>query len=519
MDRRNFLKTGAAAAVATTVSTNAGAKTKAKTKKPNVLYVFSDQHRAFSLPGEPFSQTLARNIEAFREQNFSMEQCVSNYPLCSPYRAIFMSGLYPQQSGVLLNKDILSPNVGPLGETFRNAGYHTGYVGKWHIHGQQGISRADEDFIPKGPYRMGFEDWHVWADTDDHYHAWTFNQETGEKISPEGWGPVRMTDEAITFLKAQSKDKPWLLVLSWNPPHPPFDPPAEDEAPYPLDKIKFRPNVHLLPEPAGPGVVRQPEDRAREHKAFRSEASLRKSAQGYMGGITGVDKEFARVLQALEETGMSGDTIVVYTSDHGEMMGSQGLMGKRVPWEESCRVPFIVRYPGVTPDRHKSDILFAAVDIYPTLCGLAGVPVPTHCAGRDLSDVMRGRKVQEPEHVFLLSENEGKRVRGGQEAQAGKNNGNGNSGEGGNSDKGEGGAAMHPPYRGVRTKTHTYVVAERGRWLLYDNIADPYQMKNLVADKSQQALMEHLDEQIEAWMHSVNDPFPYASAKTSIYTA
>lgn len=164
MNRRDFLKAGAAtAAVASTGTLEA--KPAPKAKRPNVLYVFSDQHRAFCMPGVPHSKTVAPNFAAFRDQNFSMEQCVSNYPLCSPYRAILMSGLYPQQSGQMGNQDILNPKVGPLGETFRNAGYHTGYIGKWHLHGQLSSSRFDEELIPKGPYRMGFEHWEVWAST------------------------------------------------------------------------------------------------------------------------------------------------------------------------------------------------------------------------------------------------------------------------------------------------------------------------------------------------------------------
>lgn len=494
MNRRNFLKMGAAAAVASTKILEA--KPKPKTRKPNVLYVFSDQHRAFSLPGVPYSQIVAPNLQAFRDRNCSMEQCVSNYPLCSPYRAIFMSGLYPQQNGVMGNVDVLNPNVGqPLGETFRRAGYHTGYIGKWHIHGQISMSRFDEELIPKGPYRMGFEDWHVWADTDDHYHAWTFNQDTGEKIFPEGWQPVRMTDEAINFMKAQPNNKPWMLVLSWNPPHPKLDPPEEFRTQYPLDKIEFRPNMRVSSNGAG-------------RRSARAEDGLRQYAQGYQGGITGIDKEFGRLLQALEETGQADNTIVVYSSDHGEMMGSQGLTGKRVPYEESCRIPFIVRYPGVTLDRYKSDLLFSAVDIYPTLCGLAGVTVPKHCSGRDLSDAMRGRKMQETEYVFLLSQPEG----AGTKANRGANN----IGEGVRGVGAEKGGC--PPYRGVRTKTHTYVVADTGRWLLFNNIADPYQMKNLAGDKSQQALMEKLDVEVENWLHSVNDQFPYAAATKSIYS-
>lgn len=505
MDRRNFLKTGTAAAMATTAHLEAKAKVKTgkKTRKPNVLYVFSDQHRALSLPGEPFNQALAPTIEAFREQNCSMEQCISNYPLCTPYRGIFMSGLWPYQSGLTHNGAVLDPSVGPLGETFRNAGYHTGYIGKWHLHGE------DKLFIPKGPYRMGFEDWHVWSMTNNHYHSWTFNQDTGEKIFPEGWQPTRMTDEAITFLKAQPKDKPWLLVLSWNPPHPPFNPPGDDTAPYPLDQIKFRPNVHLQPKSdvaAGPP------------HPLSSEDALRTAAQGYMGGITGVDKEFARVLQTLDEIGQADDTIIVYTSDHGEMMGSHGRMAKQVPFEESCRVPFIIRYPGVTVERKKSDVLFAAVDIYPTLCGLAGVPIPSHCVGRDLSDVMRGRRVKEPEHVFLMNEipHDIPKLKAethvGVPAPVARRKQGRDMEEGIESHE----FTNQPTYRGIRTRTHTYAVADSGRWLLYDNIADPYQLKNLVSEESQRPLMERFDALIEAWMQSVHDPFPYAKVKQEV---
>ena len=239
MDRRSFVKGSVAATVAAGVNSQAGAKTHAKARKPNVLYVFSDQHRALSLPGEPFNQAIAPNIDAFRHQNFSMEKCISNYPLCTPYRGIFMSGRWPYQTGLTHNGAPLSPDVGPLGETFQKSGYHTGYIGKWHLAGNE------KGFVPKGPHRMGFEDWHVWDVTNDHYHSWTYNQDTGEKIFPEGWQPTRMTDQAVTFLKAQPKDKPWMLVVSWNPPHPPFNPPAEDRAPYPEDTLKFRPNVRV----------------------------------------------------------------------------------------------------------------------------------------------------------------------------------------------------------------------------------------------------------------------------------
>jgi arylsulfatase A-like enzyme len=492
MNRRDFLKTGAAATIASKLELAASAQ--AKTRKPNILYVFSDQHRAFSLPGEPFNQAMAPSIDAFRRQNFSMDRCVSNYPLCTPYRGILMSGRYPTQSGVVYNNVALSMKDGSLGETFQKSGYHTGYIGKWHLAGHG----ESPGFIPKGPGRLGFEDWQAWDSTNLHFHAWTYNQETGEKIFPQGWQPTRMTDSAVNFIQTQSKDKPWFLVVSWNPPHPPYNPPPADTAPYPLESLKLRPNVML--RPVGP-------DTKESAHFLTSEELLRTALQGYDGAITGIDKEFARLLKALDDSGQAEDTIVIYTSDHGEMMGSHGRMQKQVPFEESCRVPFMVRHPGVTKSASKSDALFAAVDIYPTLCGLAGIPVPEHCSGRDLSPIMRGQKMEESEMVFLMNQvatSFDDSDEGGAEP-AGRPGGKaGEQGHGGTLE-----FVNQPSYRGVRTRTHTYAVTLNGRWLLFDNENDPYQMKNLVGDPAQKPLMERLDAAIMDWMKKTGDSFPY----------
>ncbi len=201
-----------------------------------------------------------------------------------------------------------------------------------------------------------------------------------------------------------------------------------------------------------------------------------------------MDKEFARLLHALDENGMADDTIVVYTSDHGEMMGSHGHMGKQMPHEESCRVPFFVRLPGRKGRGETSDALFASVDIYPTLCGLAGIAVPKHCSGRDFSALMRGDKqFSSAEMVFLMNDK-------------------------GPADRME---VNTPTYRGVRTGTHTYAVQLDGRWCLYDNDADPYQMKNLVKDPANKPLMEKFDKALIAWGHSMGDDFPYDKALKS----
>ena len=475
MNRREFVKRGAAASAAAAMPLSAQASGnkpgKPSGKRPNVLYVFSDQHRAVSLPGEAFNQAMAPTLDRFRHANLSMDSCISNYPLCAPHRGILVSGLYSNQSHITHNGQTLEPVVPGLGDAFQGAGYHTGYVGKWHLYHGENV------FVPKGPYRFGFEDWHAWANTNKHYDGITFDQETGERVTMPGYQPTRMTDQALEFInKQKGAEKPWMLVLSWNPPHPPYDPPPAERDLYNPATLKRRPNVRLS----------TPADQLfRPYPQLASFETLSQAEQGYYGAITAVDTEFARLLKTLDDNGMADDTIVVYTSDHGDMMGSHGHMAKQMPQEESCRVPFFVRLPGMKGRGRSSDALFASVDIYPTLCGLAGIPIPKHCSGRDYSSLMRGDgKFDVPEMVFLMND---KGPANRQEVDV-------------------------PTYRGVRTKTHTYAVQLDGRWCLFDNTADPYQMKNLVRDPRNKARIETFDAALIAWSKSTGDDFPYDKA-------
>ncbi|MCL2660152.1 MAG: sulfatase-like hydrolase/transferase, partial [Acidobacteriaceae bacterium] len=292
---------------------------------------------------------------------------------------------------------------------------------------------------------------------------------------PHGYNCDLMTDQAVQFLQQQKLDsKPWMLMVSWNPPHPPYgDAPAEDMKLYNADTLAMRPNVKFKNH--GNGVL-------------GSAAGLRNAQHGYYSHISGVDKQFGRLLRTLEATGQADNTIVIYTSDHGDMMGSHTYMGKRLPWEESCRVPFFIRYPGVTAQGLEINMLFSTVDIYPTLCGLAGISVPDHCAGKDLSAAMRGGKVDAPESAFVMHISKA----GAEERQM--NNA--------------------PLFRAVRTPRYTYAVAEDGRWLLYDNQEDPYQMKNLIDDPARKALRSDLDGVALDWLKKASDPFPYAATVT-----
>lgn len=433
-------------------------------RQPNVLFVFSDQHRACSMPGEPFNDAAAPALAELAAQGTTFTHCISNYPVCSPYRGILMTGRWPHQTGVIDNALELRRSEYSLGEAFQDAGYHTGYVGKWHLDARGAEGHA---LKPEGEARHGFREWRAWYNTNPHFdRSHTYDRDSGRQQVPAGYNATLMTDDAIGFIE-RNRDRAWMLVVSLNPPHPPFhDAPPELMRKYPPGDMQMRPNTR---ETVTNGV------------GGRGRATRRDLA-GYNAHIEGVDREIARLVQCLDDNGLTEDTILVYTSDHGEMLGAQNRTGKRLPHDESCRVPFLVRAPGGSPGL-KTDVLLGAIDIYPTLCGMAGVPIPSTCVGRDLSAVVRGAPVAGPEHQFLM--------------HVQKNHASGGTNH------------PAPLFRGIRTARYTYACGEIGRWCLYDNQEDPYQQRNLADDPGRSNLMRELDGEVLDYLRQAQDRYPY----------
>lgn len=432
--------------------------------KPNVLFIFSDQHRACSMPGEPYNDAVAPALARLASQGTTFTHCISNYPVCSPYRGILLSGRWPYQTGVIDNAYPLRRNEYSLGEAFLDAGYRTGYVGKWHLDARGAEGHA---LKPEGESRHGFVEWRAWYNTNPHFdRSHTYDSATGRQLVPTGYNATLMTDDAIGFIE-RNKERPWMLVLSLNPPHPPFDdaPPRLMQN-YPPGDLQLRPN-------AVERVTRGVGGRGR---------SVRADLAGYNAHIEAVDLEIGRLLECLGRNGLSDNTIVIYTSDHGEMLGAQNRTGKRLPHDESCRVPFVVRAPGA-PAGRRHDALLGAIDIYPTVCGLAGVHVPETCVGRDLSGAVRGEPLDGPEHQFLMHIAKS-------HASGGVNH-------------------TSPLFRGIRTARYTYACGEIGRWCLYDNQEDPYQRRNLADDPARASLMSDLDGEVLDYLRQAGDRYPY----------
>ena len=441
--RRQFL--GAAAAGATsavlaqTASRGGEREGKSMAKKPNVVFVFGDQWRAQAMgyAGDPNAKT--PNLDRLAASGLNFTHAVSGCPVCSPYRASLMTGQYWLTHGVFMNDVYLSDAAASMAEAFAAGGYDTAYIGKWHLDGH-----GRSSYIPR-ERRQGFDFWKALECTHDYNHS-RYYGDTGEPLYWEGYDAIAQTREAQRYIRAHaSNDRPFVLVLSWGPPHAPYGTaPEEYRAMHDPRTIVLRPNV--------------PEDHAK---------AAREQLAGYYAHSTALDACVGDLLGTLEDCGIEEDTVFVFTSDHGDMLHSHGRLKKQQPQEESIRVPFLLRYPKKLGVKGRSlDTLLNSPDILPTLLGLCAVPIPGSVEGTDFSGALVRGECPEIEAALLMCPapfGQWTRKHGGRE------------------------------YRGVRTARYTYVRELARPWLLYDNAQDPYQQENLCNRPGHKAIQEHLD--------------------------
>ncbi len=415
-------------------------------RRPNILYVFSDQQRATSIGvyGDPNVRTPA--LDAFAHQGARFDAAVSNTPVCCPHRACLQTGLYSHHHGVVSNGVRFTRKVRGLAEQFREAGYVTGYAGKWHIPPGYG----SEDTQPLGFPKEALRNLVRGGEGARPHHVRTGGREL--------YIPTVLADETIRFIEQQGKQSaPWVFFLSWLPPHAPYAAPAEYRQRYERP-LQLPPNVP-------PGL---PQD------------FTRKVMPDYYGMVESLDFEFKRILDALDRSGASQDTIVCYSSDHGDMLGSHGYTAKRWPYEESARVPFLIRYPRAIRPGQVISAPFSTVDVYPTLAGLAGLKPPPGIDGLDYSSLLTGKGSKPPRDYAFL-----------QMMYA---------------------YVPWPGWRAIRTQEYTYARTVKGPWLLYHTAKDPFQTRNLVEERSARALLDEMDKRLAALMKETGDSWEYQAA-------
>ena len=317
--------------------------------RPNILFVFTDQQsaQAMSCAGNPHLHTPHMDALAAAGMRFTQAYCAA--PVCGPSRSSLLSGRMPHQTGVLVNSMIPNPDQPHLGELFRDAGYTTGWSGRWHLpgDGQEGIRGCEVLHDPEAPLGLG-------AYSDEH-----------------------VTDRAIEFIR-RDHAHPFFLGVSLCNPHDIchwiMDPPAELATDLPPLPDNFTVDSR---EPEFIQLCRQRTYYGQEgtHTFDWDEGQWRNYLAAYYRFTEDVDVQIGRILGALRDSGLEEDTLVLFTSDHGEGMAAHRWVVKLMLYEEPMRVPFILSWTGVVPAGIRDDLV-SGVDVLPTLCDYAGIEYP-----------------------------------------------------------------------------------------------------------------------------------------------
>lgn len=403
--------------------------------KPNILFVFSDQHRWCDLGCYGNAEVLTPNFDAFAKKAAVFTNCIANSPVCVPSRGSLMTGLYPNNHRAVTNDLKIDSGRESIASVMNGNGYHTGYIGKWHL---GGIPRDKP--IRQGE-RLGFHEWKAYNCNHDYYAAYYYD-ENNVKFEISGYEPAAQTNMAIDFI-GRNQDRQWALVVSYGAPHDPyFKVPDKYFDRYRDKALTLRENV--------PGRI------SNRKTSFLTKEQMRENYKGYYAHITALDEQFGRLMESLEQSGQLDNTLVIYTSDHGDMLGSQGLTFKQLPYNESVKVPLMIYCKGKTVPVMSGEII-SLTDLPVSILGLLGMTFSGQTDGQDLSELFTNPNGKGAECAYMMD-----LVPCHQAYHRG-----------------------YPEWRGIKTKKHTYARSFDSSFaVLFDDDNDPMQTKNLIADSA-----------------------------------
>lgn len=423
--------------------------------RPNVILYFPDQMRADAMGcmGNPDVKT--PHLDKFARDGVLLRNTFSNTPVSCPARAVILTGRYAHTTGLVANDLRLKEQEVTIAEILRSQGYSTAFIGKWHLDG----GPKDPGYVPP-QRRQGFDYWAANECNHQHFKGVYFRNDS-VPIQNKAFETTTWTDEAIRFLDSGVQG-PFIMTIAPGPPHDPYKATEEYRRLYDTAKLTMRPNW----------------------KAGIKNGSKEDLAQ-YYGMISAIDAEFGRLLHELEKRNLRRNTIILFFSDHGDMLGSHGRVFKRQPWEESVKVPGIISWLGKIPQGKECNALFSTVDIMPTLLDFCSIPIPGNIQGQSLKPSITG-KHPGPEAVFfsIYGPCKWQGVDGG--------------------------------WRGIRTNRYKYAAYENKPWVLYDLQTDPYEMENLVGKpgyeklekKMDQLLRKYMKKSVDSW--KLNWTYPFA---------
>jgi arylsulfatase A-like enzyme len=430
-------------------------------ERPNFVFVFADDQRYDAVgvvqkeqdDKGRFPWFKTPNMDRLAAEGVRFRNAFVVNSLCSPSRACFLSGQYSHANGVYNNRTALSDKLTTHASLLRSEGYSTGYVGKWHMGTQ--------------PERPGF-DWYASFTGQGTYYNANFLV-NGKVEKADEWTDDRSAAYAIQFLERErAKDKPFVLVVGFKAPHGPFEPPKRLANAFADEQARRVPNLGLPP-------------------GFNTDLGKKKDVGekvpvnlNYFRCIAGVDENVGKILDALDRLELTENTVVVYGSDNGFYLGEHTLADKRSGYDESLRIPLVVRYPKSGLKGVTRDDMVLNIDLAPTFLDLAGVAVPKEMHGKSWKPLLAMEVLKEPFRASFFYEYFREP---GPKKDAAPTVGGYNT----------------PTMTGVRTPTHKLLkYRDHPEWTeLFDLAADPYETKNLFNDPKHAAVREKMEKEYD----------------------
>ncbi len=465
--------------------------------RPNILIVYPDQMRydAMGCSQNPVIKT--PHIDRLSSEGVHFSEAYTSYPICCPFRASMLTGKYAQKHGMTQNHFPLRSDQTFLAECLRDAGYRTGYIGKWHLEGG-----PKPGFVPP-ERRFGFEHF-IGFNRGHDYDSSIYFDDQGQAYHSSRYEPDYQTDQLLDFIKtaATAEDKkPFFGYISYGPPHFPMQMPDYLRHIYRHDEVPLPPDV---PNPELQQQVQKhrneilcggdPRSGHKSHAAHETkpkaepetEAEIREFIAEYYGMISNIDWNLGRILNELDKLGIADNTMVIFLSDHGDMLGQHGSFCgiKCQPYRAAMQVPLIIRYPGRFKPTSTEAMVDVGVDMMPTLLDLCGISAPEEMQGQSYLEVLDGKSTEARDAIMYQVF-----------TQTG-----GNPGE-------------FAPYaqRGIRTKDWLYVRHKSERVMLHNARDDFHELDNLVSHPDYSELMDSLDDRIASHMEATGDDWDMAA--------
>ena len=441
-------------------------KDEEKMKKPNILIIQTDQQSSWTLGAYGGTIIETPNIDAIAEQGATFTDFIVTSAVCTPSRGSFLTGRYPCCHGAYRNTLAVNRDERTLAHILGDNGYHTSYVGKWHMDGED---HPPESWVPT-ERALGFQD-SRYMQNRGHYKSYLEKEDgtidlsyaVGKGAFATDW----FTDKSIEIIKERC-DKPFFHMLSIPDPHTPYT----VREPY---ASMYRPEDMPIPdtfyEDNHPSWI---EDHAVAADSTwgipdaEREADLRKNKAIYCGEVKCIDDNVGRLLSALEETGVLDNTIVVFTTDHGDYMGEHGLYGKNMVYQAVYQVPMLIRWPETIKAGTVIDRTIGATDFQQTILGLMEMQPCGREQGDDASSLLRGEDMDWKDEAFIHN--------------------------------------SRFNFAGIFTPQHEMAFTRFGQHMLFDRKADPEQICNLFDDPSCQDIVKDLGDRIVAHNRELDSP-------------